>query len=101
MFETPFGERDTGEKMSIAVIGIGHVGLPTALGLAELGWDVIGADSTANVVERLQVGHTTFLRTWHAGPSPQAPGKWPIKPTADVEGSLSASKVLFVCLGRP
>ena len=29
----------------IAVLGLGHVGLPTALCLAELGWRVIGADS--------------------------------------------------------
>ena len=29
----------------IAVLGLGHIGLPTALGLAELGRDVIGTDS--------------------------------------------------------
>ena len=29
-------------KTRIAVLGMGHVGLPTALGLAELGWEVIG-----------------------------------------------------------
>jgi UDP-glucose 6-dehydrogenase len=30
--------------MKIAVIGLGHVGLPTALGFSELGWEVLGVD---------------------------------------------------------
>ena len=30
--------------IAIGVLGLGHVGLPTALGFAELGWQVIGAD---------------------------------------------------------
>jgi len=29
-------------KIEIAVLGLGYVGLPTALGLAELGWRVTG-----------------------------------------------------------
>lgn len=31
-------------KENISVIGLGHVGLPTALGLAEFGWEVTGVD---------------------------------------------------------
>ena len=38
------------EKTKIAVLGMGHVGLPTALGLAELGWEVIGADSNPETI---------------------------------------------------
>jgi UDP-N-acetyl-D-mannosaminuronate dehydrogenase len=32
------------DKPRIAVLGLGHVGLPTALGFVEMGWEVIGAD---------------------------------------------------------
>ena len=35
----------THEDIRIAVFGLGHVGLPTALGFAELGWDVIGVEN--------------------------------------------------------
>jgi UDP-N-acetyl-D-mannosaminuronate dehydrogenase len=56
VFQTYFREWDIGTKMPFAVLSIGHVGLPTAPGLAEIGWEVIGADGTANVVERLQAG---------------------------------------------
>ena len=35
----------------IAVLGLGHVGLPTALGLADLGWRVVGADDDSAKVE--------------------------------------------------
>jgi glycine/D-amino acid oxidase-like deaminating enzyme len=31
------------KQVRIAVIGMGHVGLPTALGFASMGWTVLGA----------------------------------------------------------
>jgi UDPglucose 6-dehydrogenase len=83
------------------VLGIGHVGLPTALGLAELGWEVIGADDAADKVERLQAGQATFYE-----PGMQelllkhlASGRF--KPTADVEAAIAGSEALFLCVGTP
>jgi len=88
-------------KAPIAVLGLGHVGLPTALGLAELGWDVMGADDMPDKVEPLQAGVATFyepgmqdLLTTHL-----ASGRF--RATADVEGAIAASQVLFVCVGTP
>ena len=46
---------------NIKVVGLGHVGLPTALGFDELGWNVIGADCTQAKVEMLQNGHSPFF----------------------------------------
>jgi UDPglucose 6-dehydrogenase len=43
-----------------AVIGLGHVGLPTALGPAELGWSVIGADDDASKVALIRAGNVPF-----------------------------------------
>jgi UDPglucose 6-dehydrogenase len=89
------------EAKPIAVLGMGHVGLPTALGLAELGWQVIGADDMAEKVAQLEAGDATFYE-----PKVQdlllkhlASGRF--RPTADVEGAIAASKVLFVCVGTP
>jgi UDPglucose 6-dehydrogenase len=88
-------------KAPIVVLGMGHVGLPTALGLAELGWDVIGADDALNKVEPLQAGLVPFyepemqdLLTRHL-----ASGRF--RPTADVERAIASSQVLFVCVGTP
>src|SRR5215472_14456866 len=44
------------KQAKIAVIGMGHVGLPTALGFASQGWSVIGADSSLPLISLLQAG---------------------------------------------
>jgi len=88
-------------KIRIAVLGMGHVGLPTALGLAELGWEVIGADSSPQVVASLKDG-----KPWFYEPDLQAllakhleSGRF--TPTQDVDGAIADATVLFVCVGTP
>lgn len=44
----------------VNVIGLGYIGLPTALMLASHGVKVIGTDYDAKLVETLKGGHTTF-----------------------------------------
>lgn len=44
----------------INVIGLGYIGLPTALMLSSHGIEVIGTDYDAELVKTLQAGHTTF-----------------------------------------
>lgn len=44
----------------INVIGLGYIGLPTALMLASHGVEVIGTDYNKELVETLNAGHTTF-----------------------------------------
>lgn len=85
----------------ITVLGMGHVGLPTALGLAELGWTVYGVDDAAEKIEQLKTGRATFyepemqeLLTKHL-----ASGRF--QPTRDVDAALAASTVVFVCVGTP
>ena len=48
------------DKPRIAVLGLGHVGLPTALGFAELGWDVIGVDDDVSKVAMIRSGQAPF-----------------------------------------
>lgn len=44
----------------INVIGLGYIGLPTALMLAAHGQEVIGTDYNAEIVKKLREGYTTF-----------------------------------------
>ncbi len=44
----------------INVIGLGYIGLPTALMLASHGIEVTGTDHNEKLVQTLQAGHTTF-----------------------------------------
>jgi UDPglucose 6-dehydrogenase len=97
------GEVKTGAAKGepITVLGIGHVGLPTALGLAELGWQVYGADDLQDKIDQLKNGQATFyepemqeLLTKHL-----ASGRF--QPTKDVDAAIAGSKVIFVCVGTP
>lgn len=44
----------------VNVIGLGYIGLPTALMMASHGVEVVGTDYNAQLVETLNAGHTTF-----------------------------------------
>ena len=44
----------------INVIGLGYIGLPTALMMAAHGVEVIGTDYNKELVDTLNAGHTTF-----------------------------------------
>jgi UDPglucose 6-dehydrogenase len=85
----------------IAIMGLGHVGLPTALGLAELGWSVIGADDDASKVALIRTGHAPFyevgLRELLA--KHLATGRF--RPVDDVEAAVRSAPVIFICVGTP
>ncbi|MBP3360164.1 MAG: nucleotide sugar dehydrogenase [Clostridia bacterium] len=44
----------------INVIGLGYIGLPTALMFASHGVEVVGTDYSKEIVDKLKGGHTTF-----------------------------------------
>lgn len=44
----------------VNVVGLGYIGLPTALMMASHGVDVVGTDYKKEVVEKLNAGQTTF-----------------------------------------
>src|SRR5687768_1318863 len=88
-------------RRSIAVLGMGHIGLPTALGLAELGRHVIGADSDHNKIELLKQQQCPFyepglqeLLRKHS-----QSGRFAI--TSDVESAIRDCSILFICVGTP
>ena len=85
----------------IAVLGMGHVGLPTALGFAEMGWNVIGADSDRDKIARLQRGDVFFhemglpelLNKHHSS------GQFQL--THDIDAAIRQATILFICVGTP
>jgi UDPglucose 6-dehydrogenase len=88
-------------ECKIAVIGVGHVGLPTALGIAELGRTVIGADQDAEKIRQLKGGESPFyepglqtLLSKHL-----ASGRFVV--TSDVASAINEASILFICVGTP
>ena len=85
----------------IGVIGLGHVGLPTALSLAEIGWNVIGVDNCQPMVDKIKKGESPFyepgqqeLLTKHI-----ANPKFTV--TTDIDGAIRSASILFICVGTP
>lgn len=47
-------------RKSLVVVGMGYIGLPTAVVLAENGWDVIGVDTNPDIVAMINAGRCPF-----------------------------------------
>ncbi len=86
---------------TIAVLGLGHVGLPTALGFAELGWRVVGADDDQDKAARIRRGEPPFYEPGLADLLRRhlASGRFTVAPT--VRDGVREGDVLFVCVGTP
>ena len=84
----------------VCVVGLGHVGLPTAALLAEAGHEVVGCDTAPEVVARVNAGHAGLpepgLDALLAEANPEAfvrpgtPGVLLWAAVADEDGSLLA-----------
>ncbi len=89
------------KQLAIAILGVGHVGLPTALGLAELGWEVTGADDDAGKIRLLESAKLPFYEPGLLELLHKHLESGRFKPTADVEGAIRSATVIFVCVGTP
>ncbi len=89
------------EKPRLAVLGLGHVGLPTALGFAELGWEVIGADDDASKVEMIQSGRAPFYEPGLDQLLARGLTGGRLTISTSVEETVRAASILFICVGTP
>jgi UDPglucose 6-dehydrogenase len=89
------------DQTPIAVLGMGHVGLPTALGLAELGWNVIGADSDNARIEALKSGDCPFFEPGLSELLQKHSDRHNLAFTGDVEEAIRKCTILFICVGTP
>ncbi len=87
--------------MKIAVIGTGYVGLVTAVGLAEFGHTVVGADKMADKIKRISKGEVPIYEPGLDKLLKTNLKKGNIKFTSDLNGTIQAADVIFVCVGTP
>lgn len=87
--------------MRITVIGTGYVGLVQAVGLAELGHQVMGMDHDAAKVRRLQSGDPVIYEPGLAErlEAQQASGR--LQFTTEMAVGVQHAPVLFICVGTP
>ncbi len=89
------------EKPRIAVLGLGHVGLPTALGFVEMGWEVIGTDDDASKVAMIQSGRSPFYEPGLDDLLARGLASGRLKLSHCAEDAVRAATILFVCVGTP
>jgi UDPglucose 6-dehydrogenase len=85
----------------LAVLGLGHVGLPTALGFVELGWEVIGADDDSSKIEMIRSGTTPFYEPGLDSLLARGLSSGRLRLTDCVEEAVREATILFVCVGTP
>jgi UDPglucose 6-dehydrogenase len=87
--------------MKIAVLGTGYVGLVTAVGLAEFGHSVVGADKMADKIERIRRGEIPIYEPGLDALLAANLRKGTLSFSADLAATIRAADVIFVCVGTP
>lgn len=87
--------------MKVGIIGTGYVGLPTGVGLAELGHDVVCIDAIPEKIEALKAGKITLFEAgleelFHKN---LAAGK--IKFTTDMKEGVEDADIVIIAVGTP
>ena len=88
------------EKVKIAVVGSGYVGLVAAVCFAEMGHDVICVDNDERKVAALQAGDSLI----HESGLPELLGKFgntKVRFTTDLADATHESEAIFIAVGTP
>ena len=85
----------------IAVIGTGYVGLSTAVGLAELGHAVVGADIDAHKISTLQSGVSPLDESGITDALGRLLKSKTLSFSTDVLTSVADASIVFLCLPTP
>jgi UDPglucose 6-dehydrogenase len=101
MFEKNGSTCKGGRNMHIGVIGLGYVGLVTAVCLATQGHRVIGVDVAQATIDQLQNGKPPIYETGLAELLRQAQSGGAIRFTTDIAHAIKESTVLFVTVETP
>ena len=89
------------DSLTLGVLGLGHVGLPTALALAELGWPVLGGDDDPKITRLLRQGEIPFHESGLQNMLRKHLDTERFQVSPDVSTVIRESEVLFVCVGTP
>src|SRR5690349_2679897 len=91
----------TETQRRIGVLGLGHVGLPTAVGLAEIGWSVVGTDSDPTKVDQVSRGIAPFYEPGLQELVEKHLASGRFRALGDIGQTVRGSDVLFICVGTP
>ena len=84
-------------EANIAVIGLGYVGLPTAVAFHNAGFKVVGVDASPNVINSLKNGSSPI--TEEVGMEIPHGSRW--KVTSEFENSIEKCDLVIVCVPTP
>ena len=87
--------------MKVAIIGTGYVGLPTGVGLAELGNEVICIDRDPSKIERLNNGILTIFEDGLEELFKKNVAQKRIRFTTSMKEGISAADIVLIAVGTP
>ena len=87
--------------MNILIIGMGYVGVTTALVFAELGWKVTGLDMDARKMQSLSEGMLSFYEPGLDLLLRKHLQTTNIQFTTDAEKAIRDNSIIFLCVGTP
>lgn len=91
----------TNGNRQLGVLGLGHVGLPTALGFAELGFSVLGTDSDSAKVQMIGRGQAPFYEPEMGELLRKHLASGRFRPVASLDETVRLADILFICVGTP
>jgi UDPglucose 6-dehydrogenase len=97
----PLAALDTVMSMNVAVIGMGHVGLPTAVSLATLGHAVVATDVDRAKVADLLEGRLPFYEPGLDGLLRASVGSGHLRFEDETSMAGIGQDVAFICVGTP
>ncbi len=87
--------------MKIAVVGTGYVGLPTGVGLAELGNDVICIDKDENKINSLKAGKLTIFEYGLEELFNKNTANGKVKFTTSMQEAVQDADLVILAVGTP
>lgn len=87
--------------MNVAIVGTGYVGLPTGVGLAELGHQVICIDRELSKVKALQEGKVTLYEEGLEDLLKKNYQKGTIRFTDSMQEGVSQADIVILAVGTP
>ena len=91
----------TDPDLNIAVVGLGRVGLVTAVGMAELGWSVFGAEVDCGRAQAIRQGIVPFYEKGIEEPLRTHLASARLNVESSVSAAIDRADVVFVCVGTP
>ena len=87
--------------MKIAIVGTGYVGLPSGVGLASFGYDVICVDKDTAKVQKLQNGELTLYEDGLAELFEKVTKNGKLKFTTSMKEGVQDADVVILAVGTP